>query len=322
MRCASFLLMILLYSSPFPAFAMEVLITNATPYEILGLFLEGVSDGGQEISSYSTVRARPGESCGERNGNMDTLNGLQVDFGLGRVVVKQCALKGRLELTLRMDEQDKALLSTSDGQVLPLVFSDLRYGQEDENALDFMELVQMTSREDVLGFGKSAVLAFREIGDLVMPVRLGDTVWTGTVSFASDASLARIRLMTDKSSEEWKDILPDFLEAFDLRPLSLALPNGDTIRYWDKSDANAADNAKEAREQLVSLVTNQALLEENPEGTLWALMGGESAFAACGQPQGELSPSLGAVLQLSASNLVILDVEKNIRGRVLLEHMR
>lgn len=134
--------------------------------------------------------------------------------------------------------------------------------------------------------------------------------------------MARIRLMTERSSDAWKEVLPEFLAAFDLRPLFLALPDGITIRFYDKNDANAAGSAAEAREQLVALATDDALLEEKPEGKLAALMGTESAFLECGQPRGSVSSSLGAVLNLSSSNLVILDVEPDISGRVELERMR
>lgn len=153
MRCVTVLLMLTLCFAASPAFALEVSIANATPYEILGLYLEGVSDEGPEFSSFSALRARPGERCAEKNGNMATLTALQVDFGRGRIAVKDCALKDRAELTLCLDDAGKPILSTSDGKALPLAFSDLRFPEEDDKALDFMELVKARSREDVLKLG-------------------------------------------------------------------------------------------------------------------------------------------------------------------------
>ncbi len=321
MRSVTVFLVLFLYFAASPASAMEVLLANATPYEILGLFLEGISDEGPQLSSFSALRALPGERCMENNGNMTTLTALQVDFGRGRIAVKDYALKDRAELTLRMDDAGKPVLSTPDGRTLPLVFHDLRFPEQDDKAVDFMTLVEAKSREDVLKIGGTAVLDFKEFGDVVMPVQFGDNVWTGVVSFDREGDTARIRLMTERSSDAWKEVLPEFLAAFGLRPLSLALPDGVTIRYYDKSDANAAGSADEAREQLVALATDDALLEEKPDGKLAALIGTENAFLECGQSQQPASPSLGAVLNLSASNLVLLDVEPDISARVELERM-
>ena len=321
MHCVTVFLVLCLNFAAFPASAMEVRIANGTPYEILGLFLEGVSGDGQQVSSFSAVRTLPGERCGDKNGNIDTLTALQADFGRGRIAVKDCALKDRAELTLSLDDAGKPVLSTSDGKALPLAFHDLRFPEGNANAVDFMALVEAKTREDVLKSGGTAVLDFKEFGDLVMPVQFGEHVWTGAVSFARDGGLARIRLMTERSSEAWKEILPEFLAAFELRPLTLTLPDGVTIRYYDKSDANAAGSADEAREQLVALATDDALLEEKPDGKLAALIGTENAFLECGQPQRPTSPSLGAVLNLNSSNLVILDVEPDISARVELERM-
>ena len=322
MRRVTVFLVLCLSFAAFPASAMEVRIANGTPYEILGLFLEGVSGDGQQISSFSAVRALPGERCGEKNGNIDTLTALHADFGRGRIAVKGCALKDRADLTLSMNDAGKPVLSTSDGRALPLAFHDLRFSGEHGTAVDFMALAEAKNREDVLKIGGTAVLDFKEFGDLVMPVQLGEHVWTGAVSFASDGGLARIRLMTERSSDAWKEVLPEFLAAFGLRPLTLTLPDGLSIRYCDKSDANAADSADAAREQLVALATDDALLEEKPDGKLAALIGTENAFLECGQSQQPASPSLGAVLNLSASNLVLLDVETDISARVALERMR
>ena len=322
MRCVTALFFFFFCFAASPAFAVEVRIANATPYEILGFCLEGIFEDGQRVSSFLAVRALPGESCGETDGNIETLTALQVDFGQGRAAVKDCALKGRAELTLGVDDGGKAVLSTSEGKALPLEFSDLRFPDEDAEGLDFMELVQAATREDVLRLGGQAAREFKEFGDVVMPVRLGDTVWTGAVGFARDGGVARIRLMTERSSDTWKTTLPEFLAAFDLRPLSLALPDGAVLRFCDQSGANAAGSAEEAREQLVMLATDDALWEEKPEGKLEALIGTESAFLDCVQPKRQASPSLGAVLSLSASNLVTLDVEKDISGRVELERMR
>ena len=322
MRFATALLEIFLCFAASPAFAVEVRIANATPYEILGFCLEGTTEDGQQISSFLATRALPGESCGESDGSMETLTALQVDFGRGRVAVKNCALKGRAELTLGMDDGGKAVLSTSEGKALPLEFSDLRFPAEDAGGLDFMELLDAATREDVLRLGGPAAREFKEFGDVVVPVRLGDTVWTGAVGFAQDGGIARIRLMAERSSDAWKEVLPEFLAAFELRPLSLAMPDGAVLRFYDQSDANADVSAEEAREQLVMLASDDALWEDSPEGKLTALLGTESAFLDCAQPKRPASPSLGAVLSLGASNLVTLDVEKDITGRVELERMR
>ena len=306
----------------FTASAMEMAIANKTPYVILGFALEGVSGDGQQVSSFSAVHARQGESCGENNGSIAKLTALQVDFGRGRVAVKDCSLTGKAELTLRMDDAGKPVLAASDGKALPLAFSDLRFPQDTAQAVDFAELLQAGSREEVLALGKSAVQVFKAFDDIVMPVRFGETVWTGAVSFLQEGGVARIRLMTEKSSEGWQDILPEFLAAFELRPLSLALPDGVTIRYYDKNDAASAGSAEDARENFFTLVTDDTIQEAHPEGKLTGLIGTESAFSECADRKRPVSPGMGAVLRMSASDLVLLDVEKNISGLVELERMR
>ncbi|MCR5562271.1 MAG: hypothetical protein K6F46_02700 [Desulfovibrio sp.] len=304
------------------AFAMEMVITNETPYDILGFALEGVSDDGQQISSFSAVRALPGERCGEKNGSISKLTALQVDFGRGRVAVKDCALKNKAELILRMDDEGKPILTTSDGKSLPLAYSDLRFPHDNAQAVDFVELLQAGTREKALALGGAAVQEFKSLNDIVMPVRFGETVWTGAVCFVEGGSIARIRLMTEKSSEGWKDILPDFLAAFELRPLSLTLPDGVTIRYYDKNDVSSAGSAEEARENFFMMVTDEDIQKAHHEGKLTALIGTESAFADCAESKRPVSPAMGAVLRMSASELVVLDVEKDISGIVELERMR
>ena len=187
---------------------------------------------------------------------------------------------------------------------------------------DFIELVDAATREDVLRLGGPAAREFKDFGDVVVPVRLGGTVWTGSVGFARDGGIARIRLMAERSSDAWKEVLSEFLEAFELRPLSLAMPDGAVLRFYEQGEADAAASAEEAREQLVMLAADDAVWEDKPEGKLTALLGTESAFLDCAQSGRPASPSLGAVLILGASNLVTLDVEKDISGRVELERMR
>ncbi len=322
MRFAAGLFVLFMCASAFPASAMEMLIANKTPYDILGFALEGVSNDGQQISSFSAAHARPGESCGEKNGSIAKLTALQVDFGRGRIAVKDCALTDKTELTLSMDGAGKAVLSASDGKALPLAFSDLRFPQDSAQAVDFVELLQAGTREGVLSLGGSAAQEFKAFGDVVVPVRFGETVWTGAVSFLREGGVARIRLTTEKSSEGWQDILPEFLSAFELRPLSLALPDGVTIRYYDKNDAASAGSAEDARENFFSMVTDDDMQKAHPEGKLTALIGPESAFADCAQPKRPVSPAMGAVLRMDASDLVLLDVEKDISGLVELERMR
>ena len=322
MRFVTALLELFLCFVASPAFAVEVRIANATPYEILGFFLEGMTGDGRQVSSFSAVRALPGESCGEKDGSMETLTALQVDFGRGRVAVRDCALKGMAELTLGMDDGGRAVLSTPGGKALPLEFSDLRFPADDAGGVDFIELVDAATREDVLRLGGPAARDFKDFGDVVVPVRLGGTVWTGSVGFARGGGIARIRLMAERSSDAWKEVLSEFLEAFELRPLSLAMPDGAVLRFYEQGEANTAASAEEAREQLVMLVADDAVWEDKPEGKLTALLGTESAFLDCAQPKRPASPSLGAVLILGASNLVTLDVEKDISGRVELERMR
>lgn len=322
MRFAAGLFALFMCGFAFPSSAMETVIANKTPYDILGLALEGVSGDGQQVSSFSAAHARPGESCGEKNGSISKLTALQVDFGRGRVAVKDCALTDKAELTLKMDDAGKPVLSTPDGKALPLVFHDLRFPQDTAKTVEFADLFHAGNREEVLALGGPAVQQFKEFQDVVMPVSFGETVWTGAVSFLEGGGVARIRLMIEKSKEGWQDILPEFLEAFELRPLSLALPDGVTIRYYDKTDAASEGSVEDARTNFFTAVTDDEILKANPEGKVTGLIGTESAFAECADRKRPVSPTYGAVLRMDASNLVILDVEKNISGRVELERMR
>ncbi len=306
MRFAAAFFTFFLCGSALPASAAEITVANDTPYEILGLSLEGVSEEGAAVSSFTAVHALPGEDCGERNGTIKTVTALAIDLGRGRTAIKNCSLQGSTALKLSMDGDDTPVLSTSDGKKLPVSFHDLRYAEEDGGAVDLRDLEQAANRSAVLRLGGEAVQEFREFGDIAMPVALGGSVWTGTISFAEDGSPARIRLMAEKSSDCWKEALPQFLELYQFRPLLMTLPDGTKIRFFDKKDANAAQEAEGAREQLCAIAMDDSLFEGNPGGVFTALIGTEDMFSECAR-QRSVSPAKGAVLRLTPSELVTLD---------------
>ncbi len=318
MRFSYAAIFLFLTCSAVTAHGAVIRIANDTRYEIIGLSVEGLTEQGLKSSSYSAFRALPGQELRLDNGVIRTVTMIEADYGLGRVTVDDCSLGSPVLLSLSMDENSMPGLISPDGTILPAEVSDLRFDEQEKPAIGLIDLLKAADIDAVRRLGGDMVQDFRY--DSVMPVRLGEDIWTGIVSADTGNSIEHVRLLTETWSAAWAG-LPNFFNEFKLYPIAAAMPDGDVIPFYSEGakggvEEDGPEGLGEKVYRMLGLIEDDAIWEEYPEGKLAVLLGPQSALKECSEAKESYSPVLGTVLRMSSSDMIILDIEKDISGRL------
>ncbi|MCR4666220.1 MAG: hypothetical protein K5657_02875 [Desulfovibrio sp.] len=308
--------------------ALSVEIANNSSYPILGVAMQGRTSDGSIMSAFSAFKGYPGSSVRQDVGNIRTLTALRIDYGRCRITVKNpAALKNAetVQLTLRTHPENRTpTLTTGNGKELDLDIQDLRFTEHTPGVLDFMTLVRADGRGDVEKLLNRSAPNDSHFGDVVLPVRIGDTVWTGVLTFSSaedDARLMSVRLLHEANGETIGSALPELMQEMHLRPLYLQMPDQTIIRYYDAGDRNAAHSKEEDCEQFCSIVSDDTIFasEHNEDMKLVGLLATEKTFADCmAQSKNATESAPGISLERSNADLVDITFVKDMSGQVML----